>query len=91
MFALATLAVLNMFALFGTDDKGRTKSSTYGRSGVGGSGGAPEVDLLRSTSSLWDIRNLNHASDSTRGCCGGLITLRGTPPQHLFGAKPRSA
>ena len=22
--------------------------------------------------------------NSTRGCCGGLSTLRGTPPQHLF-------
>ena len=26
-----------------------------------------------------------HARQHHGGCCGGLSTLRGTPPQHLFG------
>ena len=33
-----------------------------------------------------DYDNVFYTPDSTSGrCCGGLSTLRGTPPQHLFG------
>ena len=59
--------------------------------GVDGRGAAHEGPFFRAKV---DIRQGNRVieydkgfytpTDAPRRCCGGLSTLRGTPPQHLF-------
>ena len=60
--------------------------------GVGGRGGAQEGPFFRAKIDILildlDYDSVFYTPNAPVGCGGGLSTLRGTPPPHLFDVDP---